>query len=639
MPGPVLWGPNNTSNNLQNQILNPAGALLSYNGPKNYINNATFENQLTSGWSLGVTGALTNGIPTGSPTFGSGASGNLSIATVTSGQLAGLASLSYVSSAATTAGNMLATDALTIDIEDQAKVLTWKFYYEAQTNPSNANWSGTSSNSFGVAVYDVTNSSWLTSAGNFGMTQSSGVGIATGTCQTNATTTQIRFVVYNANATSGAVTVYFDDFSIGPLTAPIGAPITSWQSYTPTIIGFGTPSAVSFWSRRVGDSLEVSGTFTSGTSTSTTASISLGFNGGNSNATIDSTKLTNGQLVGDAALGVSTANKFTVLGVTSSATVQLGLGSSGASSLTSALGNALAATGQVMNVYFKVPISGWSSNVQMSNDTNTQVITLIANGTPASASANGIVIYPTVSKDTSGSYNASTGEFTAPISGYYQVQAFINASFATNGTMSAYVGGSIQVPAMGQIPSALGFGGGSTTVFANAGQTIDVRNTAATGTVVSGLNGISITKVTGPSVIAATESVNARYFASATTISGSLATVVWTTKDFDSNNAMASGVYTIPVSGKYQANAALAVSGTVALNSTLDLQIQKNGAAVSEQNVFAGGIETGLVGDISDIINCNAGDTIRLQVSTSITGPSIVSSNTKNYFSISRVGN
>ena len=95
---------------------------------KNYIQYADFENNSTTGWSLGTVGTLTNGIPTGSPTFGSGASGNLSISVVSSGQLAGAYSLSYASSAATTQGNMFASSAYTIDAEDQAKVLTFKFY-------------------------------------------------------------------------------------------------------------------------------------------------------------------------------------------------------------------------------------------------------------------------------------------------------------------------------------------------------------------------------------------------------------------------------------------------------------------------------------------------------------------------------
>src|SRR5208282_747168 len=115
----------------------------------------------------------------------------------------------------------------------QAKVLTVKFYYTASSGASNCNFSGTSSNSFAWAIYDVTNSSWLTSAGNFNLVQSSGCGYVTGTCQTNATTANIRLVVYNANATSGAATITLDGFYVGPQTAPSGPAMGDWGTQYP----------------------------------------------------------------------------------------------------------------------------------------------------------------------------------------------------------------------------------------------------------------------------------------------------------------------------------------------------------------------------------------------------------------------
>ena len=102
---------------------------------------------------------------------------------------------------------------------------------------------------------------------------------------------------------------------------------------------------------------------------------------------------------------------------------------------------------------------------------------------------------------------------------------------------------------------------------------------------------------------------------------------------------MSSGVYTVPVSGKYQVNTSLAFSGTFALNSQSDLVIQKNGTTVSEQLDYAGGIITADHVSLSDTINCLAGDTLRVQLSSGATSPSIVSSNTKNFISIFRVGN
>lgn len=102
---------------------------------------------------------------------------------------------------------------------------------------------------------------------------------------------------------------------------------------------------------------------------------------------------------------------------------------------------------------------------------------------------------------------------------------------------------------------------------------------------------------------------------------------------------MALGLYTIPVSGKYQFNANIQVTGTIALNSTIDLQVQKNSSAVSEFQSFAGGAMTAQNAQLSDTIPCLAGDVIRSQLSSSATLPVIASGNTKVFFSIERVGN
>jgi hypothetical protein len=133
--------------------------------------------------------------------------------------------------------------------------------------------------------------------------------------------------------------------------------------------------------------------------------------------------------------------------------------------------------------------------------------------------------------------------------------------------------------------------------------------------------------------------VNARYYASSTSISGSLATISWTTKDYDSHGGMSSGVYTVPISGKYQINSAILISGTFALNSTLIMEIQKNSSVVSRFTEYSGGIETDMKGMISDQLNCVAGDLLRIQISTSGSGPAIVSSNFDNYISLFRTGN
>lgn len=132
--------------------------------------------------------------------------------------------------------------------------------------------------------------------------------------------------------------------------------------------------------------------------------------------------------------------------------------------------------------------------------------------------------------------------------------------------------------------------------------------------------------------------ISAKYTGSATSISGSLATVVWATSVFDTSSAMSSGVFTVPagMGGKYQVNANIQVTGTIALNSVLDMVLQQNNSTVSEFQEYAGGAMTAQNGQISDLLNCSAGDTIRIQVSSSATLPAITNSS-KTFISIIKV--
>jgi hypothetical protein len=625
--------------------------------------NGNFELGSTTGWSLGTIGTLTNGIPTGSPTFGSGASGNLSISVVSSGQISGLYSLSYASSAATTQGNMLASAAFAIDTEDQAKVMTWKFYYSVPIGASTANFSGTSSNSFGVAIYDVTNSVWLSSTSNFGMTQSSGVGYATGTCQTGSTTASIRFVVYNVNATSGAITLYFDDFSFGPQTAPFGPSITDWQAYTPTLVGFGTPVNNRAHWRRVGDSLEVIGRFQAGTTTATTATISLP-----NSYNIDTTKIDTlaqalcyGQFY--RATTAVTATPGTTVGpwiVTDSyttATNVMYLASNteiSANGFELTTGSALLSTGDYGEFSFKVPIAGWSSNLQMSSDTDTRVVAMqVAQTTPTAtvtSTASLVKFTSTPSQDTHGGYSTSTGMYTVPVTGYYQV----NIALSLTATFSAGQNAGAYINVNGtSVLSGFEWAGGaqagispniSATVYCTAGTTIAPYVSCSGGTPVIG-SAITcyfqVQRLSGPSIIAATESVNGKYVNSSSAITTSFGTVIYSTKVYDTHNAYnaSTGTLTVPVSGKYQFYATLLIQASSGVH-TPGMQITQNGTATAQRyGQFDTPVNVGSDTLVSDLVACSAGDVILVQAIDTATGGSISSGTLRNTFWWTRVGN
>jgi hypothetical protein len=641
-----------------------SGTYTQTNGKpgKNYIQYADFENNATTGWSLGTIGTLTNSIPTGTPTFGSGASGNLSIATTSSSPLSGANSLSYVSSAATTQGNMLATAALNIDQEDQAKVLTFRFYYKlfsfSSTQPD---FSGTSTNSFAVAAYDVTNSSWLSLAGNFAMTQSSGVGIATGTFQTNATTSSIRFVIYNANATAGAVTMYFDDFYVGPQTAPIGAVVTDFSTrltFTPST-GFGTVTNSNIQSKRVGDTLRVYGSWSAGTTTAVTASITLP-----SGLTLDTSKLnpfagayqkvgswtqmTNSStfipqstLLGDVVFdGTTTNSLYFVANVSGNLFTKSNV-------------NAIWSNSASISFYFEVPITGWSSQVQLSSDTDTRVIAMRANGSSSSTITTSFTAIPfnTVVSDTAGAYNTN-GTYTIPVTGYYDIaaQAYINgtptigAAFIIdlyNATSASEIAAGTQY----NYQSASVNAGSSTinlkSVQLNAGTQIQIRALYA-GTITSPTLGtgttttyFSVSRVSGPAVIAATESVNASYYSSGTTSISTTQMNNYDVKLYDSHNAVTTGAawkFTAPVSGKYSLKGFAGTTG-----SLVYIMLYKNGSAYA---VLSYPNSAGLANFAYDI-QLNAGDYIDIRGNTTgmgLTGGSQSGTSVSN-IQIARIGN
>jgi hypothetical protein len=646
MSSPVLWGPNSTANNLQNQELLANGNLIAWNGPKNYISYNNFENNATTGWSLGTTGTLTNGIPTGTPTFGSGTT-SLAISAVNTNVLAGNYSLSYVASAATTVGNMLASDPLVIDSEGQAKVLTYKFYYSVPSGATTGNFSGTSSNSFGVAAWDATNNVYLPLVGNFSMTQNSGSGIATGTVQTGLTTASIRFIVYNANATSGAITVNFDDFYLGPQTAPIGPVITDWAldtGFTPT--NYGTISNPTFYSRRVGDTKEVYGYFTSGTPSTTLPgyiALSQSINTAKYGTTASSQKI--GQFAfaeGTTQLLYSANNAGDIFYDGSDATKVFLCTQVNTPLYVKSAANQGATSGNNTTVVFSYPLAGASSQVQMSNDTDTRIIVAKASGLPASVTSGNIIILPSVTYDTSASYSTSTGRYTVPVTGYYRVSAS-----GIGGTASIeyfiYKNGS-KDSCLGVSDTVVGVTAGSSVVSCIAGDLLDVRPGGTSGSSsATNVPTVTFERLSGPAVIAATESVNMRYFSSSTTVSGSLATVMYSTKGWDTHNAYnaSTGIYTAPVSGKYQVNASIAMTGTFILNSILDLQVQQTGSATqtSESKAFSGGAVTQMNTNVGDIFYMLAGDQLKVQVSNSGTTPVIAATTTQNWISLSRVGN
>lgn len=624
-------------------------------GAKNYITYGTFENNATTGWSLSHS---TIDATTKLPNQASGswtAATSLAISAISSGQLAGSYSLQLSGTASTTAGDMLVTDALTLDLEAQSSVQTFSFFYKVTGNGTGTpNFSGTSSNAIGVAIYDVTNSAWIQPAGVFNIVQSSGVGKSSGTFQVPSNCTSVRLAVYfpNSTAASGGspFTVVFDDFVLGPQVVQYGAPVTDWQSYTPTTQGFGTISSVLMLWRRVGDTIEIQGSFTAGTVTATQARLYL------PSGAFDSS-ITQVTAAGEwYRSGNSNGENQNLLAFGGDNYFTFARGYTASGQFTNQNGSTIIATGEKIGVNAKVKIAGLSSSVQMSNDTDTRVVAasgfnVSSTTVTVTATATKITTFGTAVQDSHGAWSATNQEYTVPVSGYYNIffSAYSDA-VATNVQLSAFVYIGTQQIAEGTernfYATASSCNPQVTVIrYLKAGDVISFKAAVNTGTAAVGSytpTAFSISRLSGPATIAASESVNCKYGSASGYTLGNVDGAIFSapTKIFDSHSAYnpATG-YTVPVSGKYLVNLQFVTQSYVTA-STIISRLQLNGTSFSSGTVIVpGGVTAQWTGNRIGLINANAGDIIKPVLYSNAGSPALTVYTFDNYIEIVRVGN
>lgn len=595
-------------------------------GGINYIDNFDAETD-TTGWATYADAAGT------SPVDGTGGSPTATWTRSTSDPLRGDASFLLTKDAADRQGEGASYD-FTIDSADKGRVLQIGFDYEIA--------SGTyASGDLSVWVYDVTNAILLPQPSGNSIINN-GVPSQQGQCtfQAASDSTSYRLIFHVASTSASAYTIKFDNVSVGPQVNASGGVDTDWIAYTPTGSWVTNSTYTGKW-RRVGNHMEVQARVAlAGAPTSATLTINLP-----SGFSIDADALTtssNFKLLGTGIISDADTSRYLCYVVYESATsVKISHPTVSGSVLptgntTQAAPITFANTDDV-DVTFSVPIAGWGPNTVLSTTGNTRLVAFSATTSNTAATTSAPFIFSAVVQDTHAGYNVSTGVYTIQVPGTYRVDGAMASTGAT-AYLRLYKNGSM-IKEGPQFSNVL-VSNLSYQLPLVAGDTLELRPSGnATGNNGATNTSFAVSLVQGPQQIAASESINARYYASGTSISGSLATISWTTKDYDTHNAMSSGTYTVPAPGKYQVNAQLALSGTFALNNQTVLELQKNNTNVSSKTHFSAAAVTNEHIEISDIINCNAGDTLRIQVSSAATTPAIVSSNTRNAISIARIGN
>lgn len=292
---------------------------------------------------------------------------------------------------------------------------------------------------FKIYVYDITNSVVITpyvSGKILGIN-----GLAKATFSVAANTVSIRIGIHIARTSTAAATITFDDVMLTPYTVTQGVAGSEWTAYTPTFTGFGTVSTQSFWWRRNGDSVEISGKFTAGTSTATEARISLpsGLVSDSSkipairatgtyfrNSGGSPTEFPGGPLLIESGVSYFTFS-YNVWGTGS------GVSSNWASKTN---GSTICGANDVLGVSSVIiPISGWSSNVTMAESSTFNISSFLANGSRVTATPTALGQYRSYLRNAGAfTFTETNGNPTSPPTAADGVKIYQGNTFASADT-------------------------------------------------------------------------------------------------------------------------------------------------------------------------------------------------------------
>jgi len=550
-----------------------------------------------------------------SPVDGTGGSPTVTITRTTSSPLRGIASGLITKDAANRQGEG-ASLAFSIDSADKAKVVRVSADYEVASGTfSYGDGTVATPSDIRVFIYDVTNAVIIEPS----QTLLNGSGKIVTEFQASSNSTSYRLILHVATVSASAWTFKFDNVQVGPREIARGPIVTDWVAYTPSTNGFGTISALTALWRRVGDSLEIKATFTSGTTTAAAARINLP-----TGLTISSSLSTNGAIVGGWVSQKSTTNANRN---SASAFVKASNGNfisasnvgdgASAANLTEILANAVFTSTTVQSVHVTgIPIQGWASNVVTSSDSGTRLVatTLKLSGNQSVASASETTIsFDTVVFDKTGIFSLANNGVIIGESGVCDVtiQTYVTSLTALDNTaLNIKVNGTIVRQLFYPLASTIGSFAMTADIDVKAGDIVTTSIDSAADTAFT-LDGdgartfLSVAKRQSPQTIGMADKVVVRASGNpASATSGNI--IIFPTVDYDTTGSYSSstGRFTSPINGFCRVHGAIGSA-----NAAVDVNIFVNASSV----ILAGSTNSAGEGTYSGTVKVNAGDLVDLR--------------------------
>lgn len=512
------------------------------------------------------------------PLDGTGGSANITWTRTTSSPLRDNASFLFTqgSTTASRCGEGVSYD-FTIDSADKGLPLCISFDYVASTgNLADAY----AESGLCVYIYDVTNSVMIEPNSRIvPATYTDIYNKYIGYFQAPTNSISYRLIIHCSQTTPSSLAVKIDNVSVGPEKLIYGYAGTDEKSYTPTGNWSANTSYSATW-RRVGELAEVNLTVSlsgapSGNMTFTSAQILNG-----TGLSLDTTKLAiiSGNMsrsLGHGTVFDSGTTSYVASAYWSQADSVIYV-STAANNIISATNPVTFANGDRVVLRLYLPIAGWSSNVQMSSDTDTRVTAFSGYVISHALTADTTLITLTADKDTHGGWVTNT--YTVKVPGDYVIGATILSSSGAgsvyvvkNGSKHKYLsscntvyysGGSVYMPSL------------------VSGDTISFKsdtNITITGTTVGGgvTSTFHITRISGPATIAVNEKIQAVYKIASGVTSDTSTPISFATKTTDTHSAVSTSPwkFTAPASGTYLITATLAISA-----GTAEIRVYKNGS-------------------------------------------------------------